>query len=108
MMEEYGVLGMLVGVGRSEDGKGKFGLSPFMANVADFHNLPSAPHFRFLVIVEGHEAAQTSPNTKDQLSERIFLRLPMDPQFKSFPSNPHKFLCFLNRLGKSLTFRHGR
>ena len=64
MMEEYGVLGMLVGADRIEDGKARIGLFPFMANVVDFHNLPSAPHFRFLVIVEDHEAAQTSPNTK--------------------------------------------
>ena len=37
---------------------------PFMANVVDFHNLPFGLHFRSLVTVEDHEAAQTSPNTK--------------------------------------------
>ena len=93
-MEEYGVLGMLVGAGRSEDGKARFGLFPFMANVADFHNLPSAPHFRFLVIVEGHEAAQISPNTKGQLSERIFLRLPTDSSIQVFSLEPAQISLF--------------
>ena len=64
MMEEYGVLGMLVGAGRNAGGKARLRLFPFMAIVVDFYNLPSAPHFRFLVMVEDHEAAQTSPNTR--------------------------------------------
>ena len=60
-MMEYG---MLVGADRNAGAKARLRLFPLMANVVNLHNLPSAPHLQFLVILEDHEAAQTSPNTK--------------------------------------------